>query len=55
MYKYNLWVEGLNIWESNIPLEEKIKKIEEIKIKIKLIPKDYKSPIWLNKDLTNIN
>ena len=55
LYKYNLWKEGLNIWESNIPIEEKIKKIEEIRIKIKLIPKDYKSLIWLNKDLTNIN
>lgn len=55
IYKYNLWKEGLNIWESNIPLEEKIIKIEEIRIKIKFIPKDYKSLIWLNKDLTNIN
>ena len=55
MYKYNLWVEGLNIWESNISLEEKLKQIEDIRIKMKFIPKDYKSPIWLNKDLTNIN
>ena len=55
MYKYNLWVESLNIWESNLSLEEKIKIIEDIRIKIKFIPKNYKSPIWLNKDLTNIN
>jgi hypothetical protein len=55
MYKYNLWLKGLNIWESNLPLEEKIKMIEEIRKKILLIPSDYKSPIWLNKDLTNLS
>lgn len=54
-YKYNLWKEGLNIWESNISLNDKINKIENIRKEIKIIPKDQKSPIWLNKDLTDIN
>ena len=53
-YKYSLWKNGLEIWESEISLNEKIEKIEKIRKEIKMIPINYKSPIWLNKDLTDI-
>jgi hypothetical protein len=55
IYKYNLWLKGLYLWESTLSIEEKIIEIEKIRNEIKNIPKDFKSPIWLNKDFTNIN
>ena len=54
MYRYNLWLEGFNIWGSDLPLEIKINKIEEIRNHMSYIPSNYLSPIWLNKDLTSL-
>ena len=33
-YKYDLWLKGMRIWESEIPKEEKVREIKEIKEKM---------------------
>ena len=43
------------MWESNLSLDLKLNKIEDIRNKIKIIPEEYKSPIWLNFYFTQSN
>lgn len=54
MYKFNLWVEALEIMESDLTREEKIKKIEKKREEMRMIPKGYKSQMWEGLELSNI-
>lgn len=51
-YKFDLWVEALEIMESKLTREEKIKKIEEKRNEMREIPKGYKSRVWDGIDIT---
>ena len=54
MYKFELWVEALEIMELKLTREEKIKKIEEKRKEMRLIPRGYKSKVWEGIDKSEI-
>ena len=54
MYKFELWVEALEIMELKLTREEKIKKIEEKRKEMRLIPMGYKSKVWEGIDKSEI-
>ena len=52
MYKFNVWVEALEIMESNLTREEKIKRIGNKREEMRRIPKGYKSKMWEEVEIT---
>lgn len=54
MYKFELWVEAFEIMELKLTREEKIKKIEEKRKEMRLIPRGYKSKVWEGIDKSEI-
>ena len=51
-YRYDLWLEGMKIWESGKEKEEKVKEVEKIKEKMNIIEEGYRSrePEGINID-----
>lgn len=49
-YEYDLWLKGMRIWESEIPKEEKVREIKEIKEKMGLVKEENRGLGEINKD-----
>lgn len=55
MYRFELWLEALKIWEDKeISREEKVERVKEIKEKMSMIPKEYKSKKFSNLKSENV-
>jgi len=55
-YYYSLWSKAFKISESeSLSISEKIKLIDDIRTEMNYLPLNYKSPIWENKDIVEVD